>query len=262
MKGNGRTNGADFSFSLLRESRALFEFAHCYSSMPLLTRVARKGDGHPVLVIPGFMGGDGSTRGLRKFLDKLGYEVIGWSGKRNAGFDDDNFERLSETIVALAAERETRISLVGHSLGGIYARLLAHEQPTLIRQIIMLGVAFNADKRLDTPISRFYNRLNPENDLSPRLTSGLLRQRTPVPSTSIYSKGDGIVPWTYCIEEQAKQTENVQVYGSHVGMPFNPSVLLAVADRLGQAETEWRPFRADARYSFLYGTFDPNDLPA
>lgn len=244
----------EFRFSPMRELRALAEMAGGYSTLPALIAAAPRGDGHPVMTLPGFLSGDGSTRALRRLLVALNYRTVRWKLGRNRGFTDEVFDQLAERIVK-HARRRGRVSLVGHSLGGIYARLLAHELPESIRSVILLGAAFNIDtsQRGDSAINELYDRINPIDQMSPRLNPTDLRRPTSMPSTSIYSESDGIVPWYGCREAANANTENIRIPGSHIGMPYNPAVLYVIADRLAQPESGWQPFELRGARRFLYG---------
>ncbi len=219
---------------LLAEApRALFERLSLVPSRPLL-RWAPRGDGHPVLVLPGFATGDGSTRVLRRTLHGFGYRAHPWLQGLNLGVQEGLPERLARRAEELHARYGRRLSLVGWSLGGIYARELAKRRPGLVRQVITLGSPFAA-------------------------RSAGLRQPPPAPTTSIYTRSDGIVHWSRCVENETDRTESIEVPGSHCGLGFNPLVLYAIADRLGQPEGEWRPFDRSGWRRSVYGRRRPAD---
>ena len=255
---NTATDAVDrsFNFRPLTEVRAIFEFAACYAYMPVLKCLAQKGDGHSVLALPPFMSDDKLTSPLRSFLQSLGYDAHGWEQGRNDGFDDEVFAELVETIESLANEQGNKVSLIGHSLGGIYARVLAHEIPHAVRQVILLGTPFNinAETSYQLPVRKMYERMNPKDRTSKLLKKNIKRGATVVPSTAIYSEGDGFVPWQFCVDEEDALTENIRVPGSHIGMPFNPAILYAIADRLAQPEDDWQPFDKDGLRGLIYGT--------
>jgi len=261
---NGSGNGSQLRNALL-EARALLEVGSYFALRKRLERLVPPGDGHPVLTLPGFMGADGSTSGVRNFLSRVGYTAYPWNQGRNPGFRRDIYERLKARLTELADAHLRKVSLVGHSLGGIYSRALARECPDLVRQVITLGSPFNIDRtamELGT-IGRLYVRLNPqaleESDFHMTLAS-----TTPtVPSTAIYSKGDGIAPWYLCVDTEGERTENLRVPGSHTAMPFNVLICYAVADRLAQPENEWRPFKINGLGKLLYPPHPPaTDKPA
>jgi hypothetical protein len=133
-----------------------------------------------------------------------------------------------------------KVSLVGWSLGGIYAREIAKLHPAHVRQVVTLATPHNAlhDANHAGTIFRMLG-----GDTS-RLTPDLLArvgQRPPVPVTSVYSESDGMVCWQACLEEPGTQAENIAVEASHLGMPSHPQVLGIVAERLAQREGRWRP---------------------
>ena len=213
---------------LLAEApRALLEGLALAPSAPLLLGAPR-GDGHPVLVMPGFLAGDTSTHILRRYLESLGYAAHPWQLGRNLGPRENLRERLAARVDAIHREAGRKLSLVGWSLGGIYAREIAKRRPDLVRQVVTMG----------SPFARVGRETEAPRD---------------VPCTSIFTRTDGIVHWRSCLEPEAEHTENIEVTGSHCGLGVNPLVLYAVADRLSQAEGAWRPFDRRGWRSILYG---------
>ena len=214
---------------LALESRAVFELGAFVAASPVLRFIGR-GDRHPVLVLPGFTASDQSTVPLRATLRAQGYWVHGWGLGRNMGPD----QRVVDGIVSRLEEVHERhgrtVSLVGWSLGGVYARSLARSHPHAVRQVVTLGSPFRS---------------------FPGTSEERLAALT-VPSTSIYSRTDGIVHWSTCIDGERAEAENIEVQGSHSGLGYNPAVLLAVSDRLAQPEGEWRPFRPPPGLGRLY----------
>jgi len=217
------------------EGRAWLELASVVPALPILDR-APTGDGHPVLVIPGWLAGDISTRTLRWFLRGRGYHVHGWRLGRNVGATETIVEGLGKRFHALRARHRRRLSIVGWSLGGIYARELARRFPDDVRQVITLGSPF-ADPSATIPARLYRALLGGPRDGRPRLADPL-----PVPATSIYSRSDGVVAWRSCLDTPGPQRENIEVWSSHCGLGHHPAALLVIADRLAQAEGAWRPF--------------------
>lgn len=232
-------------FNALAELRALAEIGSFYGTRGLLERFVPRGDGHPVMVLPGFMASDALTQAMRDFLGGLGYEVHAWELGRNPGLRLDLCEQLERRIARIRAGAHRRVSLIGWSLGGMYARAIAQRQSQDIRQVITLGTPFNStpEDGVSGAIARVYVTLNPGASEDPLMAGGVARKATPVPSTSIFSLSDGIVPWHRCVEHSDARTENIRVPGSHCGMTHNPLVMALVAERLGQREHAWRPFR-------------------
>ncbi|MDJ0842310.1 MAG: alpha/beta hydrolase [Acidobacteriota bacterium] len=227
---------------LLLEARALFEFGAFYPSQHLLRNLP-EGDGHPVLVYPGFMASDFSTRVLRKFLDKLGYEALPWKLGRNLGYSPVLDAQMQEHLSAMHQYFGRKLTLIGWSLGGVYARELARVMPECVRQVITMGSPFAGSTRA-TNVSWLYDLVTGEklNDIDPNLLKRLAEQ-TPVPSTAIYSRTDGIVAWQSCVDPHPdEQHENIEVPGSHFGFGFNPWAMHVIADRLAQPEDNRAPF--------------------
>ncbi|MEO8080200.1 MAG: alpha/beta hydrolase [Caldimonas sp.] len=226
---------------MLLEGRAAVEYASLLASWPWLRRLPR-GDGHPVLVFPGMGANDLTTVPLRRFLDALGYRTKAWGQGINRGPRRGVLARCAEDIRALADHHERAVSLIGWSLGGLYAREMAKELPDLVRCVITLGTPFAGHARA-TNAWRVYEWLSGQKADDAGRHAGL-RVPPPVPTTSIYSRTDGIVAWRCSLNEAGPLVENIEVHSSHVGMGMNPLALYAVADRLAQPVGEWRPFEA------------------
>ena len=241
-------------WSLLEPPRALMEM----STLPLAVMsmgCAPRGDGHPVMVLPGFMASDSSTLTLRNYLTTLGYEVYPWALGRNLGRRGDIEHKMVERVNHIAATHGQKVSLVGWSLGGIFARQIASDIPDAVRQVITLGSPFGSPGRGGTnrEISELFEMMSGENfDEEPVEELEEIWAAPPVPTTAIYSKTDGVAAWQVCIEEESDLTENIEVYGSHTGLGFNPIVLYAIADRLGQAEGQWKPFDRSGMRGWFY----------
>ena len=224
--------------SRLGELRFFAELGALTPAIPTLLSAPR-GDGHAVLVLPGVLTGDESTFIIRRYLDELGYATHPWKQGHNWGPSKELHERLETRLKELHGRYGRRISIVGWSLGGIFARELAREFPYAVRQVVTLGSPFGSDYSID-------GSRKPEAAAKRRIAP-------PVPCTSIYSKSDGIVSWEACREIEADETENIEVSATHMGMGFNPLVLWAIADRLAQAEGEWSPFDRSGWHGMLYG---------
>jgi len=201
------------------------------------------GDGHPVMVLPGFLGSDTYNASLRRFLTGLGYAAHGWGQGRNLGPRGHALDRLRERFEFLYAKHGRPLSLVGHSLGGIFARELARESPGKVRQVISLGSPFGRGRRSGSHPARLFAALNPDEEIP--LEEEILHWAPPVPTTAVYSRGDGIVNWKTAVQQPdyaRAPMQNIQVRGSHCGMTLNPTVWYIVADRLRQPEDDWQPF--------------------
>jgi len=208
---------------------------------------APRGDGHPVLVLPGLGGGDWSTVVLRQTLRRLGYAVHGWNLGLNRGPTPEVIERVPATVAALADRYGRRVSLVGWSLGGIYAVAAARAHPGRVRQVITLGSPIRMSHPVQTRAMRYYRRHAHRHVPPGRLPpSEWVQPPLPVPATSIASRWDGIVSYRAALHPPGENRENITVVGSHFGLGQHPAVLWAVADRLAQPEGRWRPFRPPA----------------
>lgn len=226
---------------LALEGRAVLELGWFWQSLPIL-RLAKRGDGHPVLVLPGFTASDASTAALRWYLNDRGYEAFGWNLGRNLGLRAGIEPRMLRRLRNLHWRYGRKVSLIGWSLGGIYARELARQHPEQVRQVITLGTPFNLSNKANHAW-RLYERLSGETVDSQQDLLELLRAPLPVPTTAVYSRSDGVVAWQSCLEdEDRKQTENIEVPSSHCGFGHNPVALYVIADRLAQPEGDWQPF--------------------
>lgn len=222
------------------------------AAMPFLLRLPR-GDGHAVMVFPGMGANDLTTLPLRTFLAALGHRTHAWGQGTNRGPRRGVLERCSEDVRRLAKESGGKVSLVGWSLGGIYAREMAKLHPELVRTVITLGTPFTGNPR-STNAWRIYQWLTGTRAEEPRLLEQV-RRPPPLPTTSIYSRTDGIVAWSCSLNDPSPIAENIEVRASHVGMGLNPMALYAVADRLRQPDGQWQPFDAGGarRWFFRVG---------
>lgn len=229
---------------LALEFRAPWEFGSLLLSWPLLARAPR-GDGHTVIIFPGLSASDASTVPLRRYLETRGYRTEGWSQGFNFGPRVGVLDSAREQLVsAFNATGRNKVSLVGWSLGGVYARELAKEMPDMVRGVITLGTPFSGPPR-STNAWRFYE-LTSGRSIARETENYKLAEAPPVPTTSIYSRSDGIVAWQGSIQAPSPAhpaTENVEVIASHVGLGLNPSAFWVVADRLAQAPGRWKPFQ-------------------
>jgi pimeloyl-ACP methyl ester carboxylesterase len=242
---------------LLLEGRAFTELGFLYWTYPLL-RTAPHGDGHPVLVLPGFVVSDSSTLSLRYFLKSRGYAVQGWGFGQNWGRNWHPHHGLAKDLVArvtaLAAQTGRKVSLVGWSLGGLYARELARTVPECVRLVITMGSPFTGHPKANN-VWRLFEMISGTriDDWDPELLERS-REPLPVPSTSIYSRSDGVVAWQCSLESEGPKRENIEVISSHCGLGHHPLALYAIADRLAQPEGRWRPFRRTGLRRLLYRT--------
>jgi pimeloyl-ACP methyl ester carboxylesterase len=227
-------------FLMAMEYRALAElgfFVMCRPFFPLLPR----GDGHAVLIVPGFVQDELAIAPLQKTLQRLGYQAHTWEQGRNLGLSKGALASLRAQAEGLAQSTKTKVSIIGWSLGGIFARALANEIPDALRLVITLASPFGRNPRASN--MRWLYELMTRNRVDEIDHDIVLRVRRalPVPATAIYSRTDGIVAWETCVEEDASETnENIEVFGSHSGLGFNVQVLCVIAERLAQPDGAWR----------------------
>ena len=238
----------------LMELRFPLESAAYVVARPVLRSLHIAGDRHSVMVLPGGMGGDGSTFFLRWGIRNLGYSVHGWGIGSNLGLDEEKLAQLRARVDELYELHDAKISLVGWSLGGIYARMLARDMPEKVRQVITLGSPFRMveeDQFAHNMIGRarwekFVRNHAEELDLLK--VHEHHRPPITVPTTAIYSRTDGFAPWQLSIDEVGSKapnplSENVEVRGSHTGLSSNIFALAVILDRLALPEGKWRPFK-------------------
>ena len=236
---------------LLAEMRGIFELNASLMMSPLLMR-APKGDGHPVLALPGFLASDLSMAPLRRYLTELGYDTHAWQMGRNLGGVSRMRAALRERLGAIHASTGRKVSLVGWSLGGVYARDLALHAPELVRYVMTLGSPFANDVRA-TNATKLYEMLSGETVGDDPEFLKAIAGDLPMPATSIFSRADGVVNWRTCLLRPSAKAENIEVYlASHVGLGVNPAVLWAVADRLAQQEGQFSQFGRSGPFAIAY----------
>ena len=233
---------------LLEGRRALTELGAFLSALPFLNS-SPKGDGHPVLVLPGLMAGDDSTLPLRKFLEGRGYAVKGWGLGLNRGLREGVQERMLDLVREFSDQHGRKISIVGWSLGGIFARELAKTVPDRVRSVISLGSPFGGSPK-STNAWRVYEFASGQSVDDAH--DDAMSEAPPVPTTAIYSRSDGICAWQGCVEKITPLSESIEVQGSHCGLAVNPAVVYAIADRLAQSEGAWTRFDRTGWRSFIF----------
>jgi pimeloyl-ACP methyl ester carboxylesterase len=251
-------DGPALPLYLTEPGRAVGDYGLYLATRPFMSRLPR-GDGHPVLVLPGLLADDVSTRTLRAVLRRLGYDAHGWGLGRNIGPTAACVSGIQDLLARLTDKHQRPVSLIGWSLGGIFARDLARRSPEAVRQVITLGSPFRLARNSQSRASKVFNRyshLHVEHRTLP-----LESENTPLamPATSIYSHYDGIVHWQTCLDTPGARCENIAVMASHLGLGHHPASIWAVTDRLAQPEGTWKPFKAPL---FLRPAFPKPARPA
>jgi pimeloyl-ACP methyl ester carboxylesterase len=236
---------------LLAEARGILEFNASLMLSPLLMRAPR-GDGHPVLALPGFLASDLSMMPLRRYLGELGYDAHAWRMGRNTGGISRMRGALLDRLKEIHAASGRKVSLIGWSLGGVHARDLALRAPEMVRYVITLASPFANDVRA-TNATWLYEALSGETVGDDPQFLSEIGGDLPVPTSSIYSRADGIVNWHTCRVRPSDTAENIEVHlASHIGIGVNPAALWAIADRFAQAEGQFRQFDRSGPFAIAY----------
>ena len=248
--------------SLTEAPRAGLDLASLIAVAPFLNFCPR-GDGHPVVVMPGFLADDDSTWLLRQFLTRLGYAAHPWGQDRNLGASAmGGYEPLVNEILKLHRSHGKKVSLLGWSLGGVHSLAVAHRAEYAIRSVITLGSPLRPPSRdgsdmtsIGRALQTAAGTINARPIATPEKWRNMaLKLSDNLPISSIYSKSDGVVPWQRSQLEQGPRRENIQVISSHIGLGFNPTVYYAIADRLAQAEDQFRAFNPSGLSRMVFPT--------
>lgn len=225
---------------LALEGRALLEWASYFALKPWLESDA-PGDGHPVLVLPGLMTNDLYMAPMRQFLEASGFSTYGWEQGINVGPNTAVLKALERRLVELHRAHQQPVSVVGWSMGGAMGMALAARHPDKLRCVVTLGSPLSA-KAEHTSIAALYERISGLKTTDPRLQ--VLAQGHPdVPTTSLVTKGDGVVSWRGGVLNESPKHETVVIRAaSHLGLPVHPAALMVVANRLAQAPGRWKRF--------------------
>lgn len=234
---------------LALELRVGIEAGAMLALQPLL-RLAPRGDGHPVLVFPRLLGTDLATLPLRAYLTSLGYAAAAWDQGLNLGPHHGVMPAALARLRELRERHGRKVSLIGWSVGGLYARQLAKQLPGDVRQVITLGTPLTGRPK-PADLWRWVEQATGQPFGLPE-THGSLETPPPVPTTAIYSRSDGIVPWQDSVQRAGPACDNIEVESSHLGLGVHPLVLYAVADRLAQPEGQWKPFLRDGLKAVLF----------
>ncbi len=221
------------TYHALREARGLFELPRLLLRFPALS-VQPRGNGEPVLVLPGYGSGDGSTIMLKGYLRLLGYRARGWGLGRNHGAVTDTLPRLLRRLGNLSRRSSQKVALVGWSHGGYLARELARERPDLVRLVITLGTPVVGGPKY-TIAARSYRRRGIDIEaMAAEVEKRNRLAKLEVPVVAIYSREDGVVAWQACIDGQTANIEHVEVKSAHYGFGFSADVYKIIAQRLAQ----------------------------
>jgi pimeloyl-ACP methyl ester carboxylesterase len=231
----------------------------------LLDRNTPPGSGdQPVITMPGFMASDATLSRLNAYLNRNGFDAHGWGLGRNLGPQGRSWsehldligQSVGDKVKELNDTHGTRVALVGHSLGGVYARELAGRMEQEIDRVLMLGSpTFHPYlvRHHNRVVSTFGYWLSRQSQVELAGRSGILHWgagQPAMPCVAIHSPVDGVVDEDSCIipqyiiNQSSKKAprENIRVLTSHIGMGVNPWVLLTIADRLVEERDGWKSF--------------------
>jgi len=240
-------------FWTMLEGRSVFELSWFYS-LRLLMRRLPQGDGHPVIFLPGFLASPASTRPMRGLFKDLGYMTYDWGLGRNLRFNAEREAEMHDLLKRVYKEHDRKVSLVGWSLGGVFVREMAKAHPEFVRQVVSLGSPITGPRH-SARARPIFEMINGKPTPETRKRLARLHEVPPVPSTSVYTKTDGIVHWEGSIQDDAPHAENIEVPASHTGLGVNPLVMYILANRLSQNEGEWTPFEIEGMKKFVFKNY-------
>ncbi|SDS25238.1 hypothetical protein SAMN05216503_2461 [Polaribacter sp. KT25b] len=229
-------------FNVLLETRSVVEWVSMFGVYPFIPK-HKASKNKPVLLMPPYLGNDNSTAFVRKYLRSVGFKTYKWDLGVNM-INSKSLPKLIEKLDEIYEKHQEKVSLVGWSGGGIFAKIIANRHPEKVEQLITIGSPVWGVKNMKTPLVRSLEflrgrKLRERNDKFIKE----LEEIPDVPVTCIYTKTDGLLPWKHCMEAETlrKDINNIEVFGSHCGMGANASVLLTVANSLNTNITGKKP---------------------
>ncbi|MDO5697869.1 MAG: hypothetical protein Q4G51_07835 [Dermatophilus congolensis] len=228
-------------YGFVEPHRVMVESAALAAAFGPLTVTGPIPDTHPVLVVPGISGGPQWCFMLRRFLALRGHAVFQPLPGSMKGTNGMVYRRLTRRIRNLANLAGEPISVIGWSVGGVFARQAAMAAPAAVRQVITMG----------TPVGGPWYSSVP----------GSAKKKMPVPTTAIYSRTDPWFHYSECIQPKGAKSENIEVVSSHFGMATNPIVYQVISDRLAQRPGEWHHYQPPMYLSGAVEVSDSLRLP-
>ena len=229
-------------FNVLLETRSIIEWSTMFGIYPFIPK-HKASKNKPVLLMPPYLGNDNSTAFVRHYLRSVGFKTYKWDLGVNM-INSKSLPKLIEKLDEIYERHQEKVSLVGWSGGGIFAKIIANRHPDKVEQLITIGSPVWGVKNMKTPLVRSLEflrgkKLRERNDKFIKE----LEEIPDVPVTCIYTKTDGLLPWKHCMEAETlrKDIVNIEVFGSHCGMGANASVLLTVANSLNTNITGKKP---------------------
>lgn len=219
---------------VIREARGLIELPRLILRFPTLARQPR-GNGEPVLVLPGYGAGDGSTMILKGYLRLLGYRARGWGLGKNHGAASDSLPRLLRRLGNLSRRSKQKVTIIGWSFGGYLARELGRERPDLVRLVITLGTPVVGGPKYTVAAESYRKRGIDIEDIAAEVEQRNRTGTLEVPVVAIYSRKDAMVAWQACIDNHSPNIEHIEVKSTHIGFGFSADVYKLIAQRLKQS---------------------------
>ena len=234
------------SSRLMREARGLIELPRLLLRFPSLARLPR-GNGEPILILPGYGAGDGSTMILKGYLRLLGYRARGWGLGRNRGAASESLPRLLRRLGNLSRRSKQKVAIIGWSFGGYLARELARERPDLVRLVITLGTPVVGGPKYTAAAKSYRKRGIDIEAIAAEVEQRSRLADLEIPVVAIYSRDDSVVAWQACIDRQSPNIEHVEIKSTHLGFGFSADVYQIIAQRLAQFESQAAPLNRDPR---------------
>jgi hypothetical protein len=234
------------SSHVMREARGLIELPRLLLRFPSLARLPR-GNGEPILILPGYGAGDGSTMILKGYLRLLGYRARGWGLGRNRGPASESLPRLLRRLGNLSRRSKQKVVIIGWSFGGYLARELARERPDLVRLVITLGTPVVGGPKYTAAAKSYRKRGIDIEAIAAEVEQRSLLADLEIPVVAIYSRDDSVVAWQACIDRQSPNIEHVEIKSTHLGFGFSADVYQIIARRLAQFESQAAPLSTEPR---------------
>ena len=234
------------SSHVMREALGLIELPRLLLRFPSLARLPR-GNGEPILILPGYGAGDGSTMILKGYLRLLGYRARGWGLGRNRGPASESLPRLLRRLGNLSRRSKQKVVIIGWSFGGYLARELARERPDLVRLVITLGTPVVGGPKYTAAAKSYRKRGIDIEAIAAEVEQRSRLADLEIPIVAIYSRDDSVVAWQACIDRQSPNIEHVEIKSTHLGFGFSADVYQIIARRLAQFESQAAPLTTEPR---------------
>jgi len=218
--------------SIAGESLSAIEIVRLLIASPRLRQQTR-GNGEPVVVLPGLSAGDASTYLLRGYLKQLGYTTYGWALGRNHGDFRSLVPKVKDRVRGIWERSDRPVHIIGWSFGGILAREVGRDHPHMVAQVITMGSPIVGGSKY-TSLAGLYESRGADLDKMEASIDKFEKTPIKVPLTSIYTKRDGVVGWQASIDRYNSHTDHIEVDTTHLGLGFSPEVFEILAKKLAE----------------------------